>query len=61
MTKTKNQTERVMEMRAEIVAKGGAITTFEDLPLDIEEQLLRRSLERPEYIEIERESRPEGM
>ena len=61
MERMKTQIEQIAEMRSEITAQGGAVLTLEEVPLEIEAQLLRRALRRPEYIGIERQSRPEGI
>lgn len=52
-----SQIENIEAMRTEVEALGGTIITYQDLPPHIEEQFLRRMLNRPEYIEQERAER----
>lgn len=41
------QQERIEAMRAEVSSLGGVVTAFEELPPHIEEDLLRRTLNKP--------------
>lgn len=44
----KAQRSRIAEMKAEVQALGGVVVTLEGLPLEIEEELLRQMLKRPD-------------